>query len=294
MEFTPEQFKTFEELSSINYSLQDIATYLDIDYKSVLQEFNMPDSPVKFHYDRGKLIAQAEIDKANLKKAKDGSSASILQWKKDSILRKHEDIKNKVLFNKEQNDYCQLQALVESGEISNLPATMVLFYEQIEFIRSLYSKFNSKTYIISMVRLKWPNISFIKASKLFNDCLNFFNLDNQIKVEAWANIYADRLDNMAIICTEMSDYETARRLTLDAAHLRGVGKDKVDPVPEELLDRRVILYVMDPQKLGIPKVDRRELAEFIDNIDITESEKVKLRRDAQIDEVTFDLMESGK
>jgi hypothetical protein len=80
---------------------------------------------------------------------------------------------------------------------------------------------------------------------------------------------------------------------MDAANLRGVNKDKEDPLPDGLLDRRIIVYVMDPEKLGIPKVDRRELAEFIDSIDITESEKLKLRKDAQIEDVPFVLEENG-
>jgi hypothetical protein len=292
MELSPEQNKQIEELSAINYSLQNIAMYLDVDYKQFLEAFNTPDSDIKYHYDRGKLMAQAEIDKANLKKAKDGSLTSIQQWKKDANQQKLENIKKKVLFNKEENDYCQLQALIERGETSNLPANIVRYYEQIDYIRSLYSKFNSKSYIISMVRLKWPQIPFYSANKLFNECLNFFNLDNDVKTQAWANIYADRLDNMAMIATEMNDLETARRLTMDAANLRGVNKEKSDPLPDGLLDRRVIVYVMDPEKLGIPKVDRRDLAEFIDKIDITESEKLKLRRDAQVEDVAFELVEN--
>lgn len=290
MELTAEQNSQLEDLAAINYSLQDIAMYLDVQYQEFLLAFNLPDSELKYHYNRGKLMAQAEIDKANLKKAKDGSATSIQQWKKDANLQKLENLKKKILFDQADTEYSQLQALVEKGETSELPESIVKYYDQVEYIRTLYNKFNSKNYILSLVRLKWPEVSFYMASKLFNECLNFFNLDNSVKVEAWGNIYADRLDNMAMICTEMNDFETARRLTNDAANLRGVGKDKPAQLPEGMLDRRVILYVMDPEKLGIPKVDRRDLAEFIDKIEVTEFQKEKLRMDAQVTDVDFELI----
>ncbi len=290
MELTTAEYKHVEDLAAINYSLEQISMYLDKNFNSFLEAFNIPGSKIKYHYDRGKLITQAEIDKANLKKARDGSTASILQWKKDALSQKLENIKKRTLYDNEEREYCQLQALVEHGETKNLPAIIVTYYEQLDFIRSLYNKFTSKSYIISMVKLKWPQITSFFAGKLYNETLNFFNLDNDVKTEAWANIYADRLDNLAVISTEMNDFETARRLTMDAAELRGVGKEKPAQVPEGILDRRIIVYVMDPEKIGITKIDRRELAEIIDNLDVSESQMKRLRRDAQVEDVQFTLV----
>jgi hypothetical protein len=61
-------------------------------------------------------------------------------------------------------------------------------------------------------------------------------------------------------------------------------------VPAEFYDRRPVLYTMRLKDLGLPEVSRAELATFIDQLDITEREKVKVRRDAQIDDVPFELI----
>ena len=287
MELTAEQLKDIEHLAGINYSTQMIAMYLDVDEKEFLADFNDPESKIRYHYDRGKLIIQAEIDKANLKRARDCNLTSIQQWKKDSNSMKIENYKKKVLFDQEMREFDQLQTLIEKGEVTSLPEQLVEFYEQIDFIRSLYCKYNSKNYIINMVRMKWPKITTFIATKLYYETLNFFNLNNPVKVEAWKNIYADRLDNAALICFEMNDFETFRRLTLDAAEMRGVGKEIPNQIPKELLERKPTFYITDPELLGITKVSRPALAEFIDNLDITEFEKNRVKREAQVIDVPF-------
>jgi len=294
MELTPSQFKDIENLAAINYSIRQIAMYLDVDYKLLLSSFNKPDSKVRYHYDRGKLITQAEIDKANLKRAKDGNMTSIQQWKKDSNAQKLENLKKQVFFDEEQTEYAQLQALIERGETANLPEKVVNFYEQIDFIRCLYNKYESKSFIINAVVKQFPLLSKYQATNLYYECLNFFNLDNQVKVEAWANIYADRLDNMARICYELNDFETARRLTMDAASMRGVGKEKPNEIPEELLDRRPTFYTMKIEDIGLPKANRHLLAEFIDNIDVSEKERRLYKREAMIEDVPFEMIEDAQ
>lgn len=289
MELTPEQYKSIETLASINYSTEKIALYLGVDHIEFIRDFSLPGSKTRHHYDRGQLITQVEIDKSTLKKAKDGNLTSIQQWKKDSLVQKLENRKKEILFDQERNDYEQLQALVERGEVRNLPAHLVEYYEQIDFIRSLYNKWQSKNYIINAVTLKWPKISKYQVGILYNDTLNFFNLDNKVKVEAWAEIYADKLDNMAILAQEMNDLETARRCLTDAAEMRGVGKEKPMEVPQEFYDRRPVLYTTKLKDIGIPEPNRLKLAEFIDALDITEGEKVKIRRDAQVEDIPFVL-----
>jgi hypothetical protein len=294
MELTPVQYKEIEQLAAVNYSVKQIAMCLDVNLNAFLKEFNNPDSKIRYHYDRGLLITRAEIDKANLKRARDGNLTSIQQWKKDAHHQKIENIKKKVFLTEEKSEYEQLQGLIERGETKNLPANVVQYYEQVDFIRCLHGKYESKSFIINAVTLQWPNLTKHKATQLYFESLNFFNLDNPVKVEAWANIYADRMDQMAMICYEMGDMETWRRMTMDAAQLRGVGKDKPNEIPDALLDRRPVLYTIHLRDLGIEEVNRNDLAAFIDSLDITERQKTKYKREGMVEDVPFELMEDGQ
>ena len=176
-------------------------------------------------------------------------------------------------------------------ETNDLPAPVVEYFEQIDYIRCLFNKFNSKSYIVSAISLKWPNISKYKANKLYCESLNFFNLDNEIKVQAWSNIYADRLDNMALIAQQMNDFETARRCFKDAAEMRGVGKDMANQVPEDLLDRRPVLYTMKMRDAGAPEINRNELGRLLDQMDITVVDRSRINRDARTEDIPFILFE---
>ena len=54
--------------------------YLELDRKEFLSEFHTVENDpeyksgnIRYHYDRGLLLAQTEVDKANLKRARDGN-----------------------------------------------------------------------------------------------------------------------------------------------------------------------------------------------------------------------------
>ncbi len=297
MDLTPDQYKTIEQLGGLHYSPEKVAMFLDLEREAFLAEFHTlehdPDyksGNVRYHYDRGLLIAQTEVDKANLKRARDGNLTSVAQFKKDVTLQNFELAKRRILYHDEKTQMDQLQGLIERGEVRDLPAPMVEYFEQIDYIRSLYLRWQSKSFIINAVTLKWPSLNKIKISKIYNDTLNFFYLDNDIKVEAWRNIYAERLDNMAALAVEMNDLEEARRCLKDAAEIRGVNKEQPPELPPDLLDRRPVLYTMDIQKLGIPKIDRNKLASFIDSFEISEVQKQKYKKEALIEDTPFELI----
>lgn len=297
MDLTPEQFKTIEQLGGLHYSPEKVAMYLEIDRHEFISEFNTIDSDpqyrsgnVRYHYDRGLLLAQTEVDKANLKRARDGNLTSVAQFKKDVTIQNFENAKRRHLYQDDKNQLEQLKGLIERGEVRELPAPMVEYFEQIDYIRGLYLRWESKPFIVNAVALKWPNMNKIKIGKLYNDTMNFFYLDNDIKVEAWRNIYAERLDNLAALAAEMNDLEQARRCLVDAAEIRGVNREQQQQIPPELLDRRPVFYTIDIQRLGIPRIDRSKLANFIENLDLSEPEKMKFRKDAMVEDTPFELV----
>lgn len=290
MELNEEQYLEIEKYSGINYPLEKIAMILDIDKDLFLELFHSPGSKIAYHYERGSLLAQAKIDTANLTRAIDGNQTSMQQYKKDSIAEKLHNFKIKQQYNKVESQYLELQEHIEHGTITKMPAEDVLYFDQLDFIRCLFNKYNSKNYIVTATSLKYK-ISKYLATKLYFECLNFFNLDNPVKVKAWANIYADRLDDMAALALEMNDVETARRCFADATKYRGVGRDTPEQIPEELLDRRAIFYTTSLKQFGIPEANRQELAAFIDALNISSLERMKLRREALIEDVPCTLYE---
>ena len=292
MTLTDEQYKSIEDLAGISYSPKQIALYLDVPLLEFMDDFNDPDSKIRYHFDRGALISQADIDMKTLKQAKDGNVTSVAQWKKDAFNRRIENYKLNQEYEKEKQNIEDLRLLIEKGEVRNLPEKMVMFFEQIDFIRALFNRWKSKSFIINAVMLKWKDISRNTATSLYNESVNFFNLDNEIKVEAWANIYAERQDSLAALAREMNDIERASACMDKAAKYRGVGKEKPFDLPEGVLDKRPTLYTTRCSDVGIKKVPRYQLAAFIDNMDVSSVDKKNLYRDAQIPtDVDFEIFE---
>lgn len=181
--------------------------------------------------------------------------------------------------------YQELQEWINTGKSRTLPAEMVEYLEQIETVRSLYAKYESKTFIIKTLKTTYKVSDYI-ANKLYSDSLNFFYANNQVKVEAWANIYAEKLENAALAAWNLNDYETYGKLIVEASKMRGVGKEKPQEIPKDFYTRPYVVYSLNPEDVGLTRANRKELAAFIDNIpEINNKQRERLKRDANVTDI---------
>lgn len=95
MEFTPEQFDIIEKLAGINYTIRQIAMYFDVPPNSLHSLYDDKESEFAYRFDRGRLMASADVDMKLLDAAKDGNlTASALYKKAERVSRinnlKHE------------------------------------------------------------------------------------------------------------------------------------------------------------------------------------------------------------
>ncbi len=298
MELSADQIKTVEILAGNQFSPGQIAMIMNLSREEFVRLCDIneldPDykaGHVKYHYDRGILIAKAEVDKGTLKRAKDGNQTSIQQFKKDVWQQKIEQEKQKIIVQSSRKMITNVEKINDSPD--NMLALIDADFEQVEFIRELFANYSSKTQIIDRIRQKWSTLRPYEAERLFNEVVNFYYVNNnEVKTEAWKNIYAERLDNLFLLCFNTNDFETARRCLIDAANLRGVNKEKPQQIPVEILDRRPILYSIKITDLGLTAANRNELAAEIDNYEIPEKDKLRLRRDAMIEDIIFEMAEN--
>lgn len=165
---------------------------------------------------------------------------------------------------------------------------LVIYMELLEMVRSMYSKYETKDFIVTTLMGKPYELSRLRATRLYYDSLCFFYSDNEVKQKTWENIYAEHLDKLAYYAIEKDDIETARRCFIDAAKMRGVGREEKAELPVEMFNRPVVIYTIDPEKAGIEPASRRELAHFIDNLpEISERERVRIKKDAGVIETTL-------
>ena len=68
---------------------------------------------------------------------------------------------------------------------------------------------------------------------------------------------------------------------------RGLDQPDIQELPPDLLDRRTIIYHPDAKKLGIEEVQRTPLGKMIDEWDLDEAQKRKIKRDANIEDVDY-------
>ncbi len=96
--FTDEQFEALEDLAACNYPPQSIALYFDLSKDEFMKVWKDKDSLIRYHYNRGKLVADFEIAQKRLQNARNGNLTADQIHVKETKQRRLEDLKEQVLF----------------------------------------------------------------------------------------------------------------------------------------------------------------------------------------------------
>lgn len=183
----------------------------------------------------------------------------------------------------------EIYDFVENGIPSENKSDTMLYMLEMEKVRGMYlrlKQFPSKDHIINHL-VKIDGYSRYFASKLYSQAMEYFYCDTIISKAAWRNIYADKMEkviNFAIrTMKDASDASKVGKMIADLGKLRQLDQPDMDDLPSELFDRPFKLYTMNPEDVGIPKANRREIAAFIDGLpELTELERETIKREAGV------------
>jgi hypothetical protein len=187
----------------------------------------------------------------------------------------------------------QLQLVLKTGSLDSVPIEYREYYDLMDFVRGLASKntYNGalapKSKIIRLIK-QTKDLSDYQARILYNDAINFFYCDTAIKKESFANLYAERLEDAALLAIKTGQLDVYKDLIKEAAKLRGCYDKKTPTIPEELYRKQFVVYTTDVTDLGGVPTDTKELEKQIDKLpDVPVMVKDRLKMEGGI--TKFDL-----
>lgn len=179
---------------------------------------------------------------------------------------------------------------METGNPDNAPIEIVAYLEVLTRVHGMIlriDKFGSREAVIKHLTVG-EKISRLKASQLYSEAIEYFYVDKDVTKKAWANFYASIVDQeinfLRLTKKDGQDSKRVAELAKIAAEMRGVYNEDKEELPEELFQKPFVVYTTNVEDLGLPKVDRNKIKEFIDKKmpALTEKERQRIYQEADI------------
>src|SRR5690606_10692549 len=84
------------------------------------------------------------------------------------------------------------------------------------------------------------------------------------------------------------DIEVAANIEMKAAKLRGLDQPDPEKLPPEAFRRPIRVFSLDTTDIGMPALNRNQIARQIDALEIPESDKSRLRKDARLETIQLE------
>lgn len=185
----------------------------------------------------------------------------------------------------------RLQDYIQSGCKYQLSPEEQEYYNALFAMVGITRKYG-KDRAISMLMHEPFNCSRPRAREMYYEAVNLFYLDDTIEPAAHRNMIFDSLMKAAqavlLSSTSAKDMEVYGNLLTQAWKVKQL--DKPDKVKrQEIKDKDIKVYTLDSNLIGVPSIDRNDLAKQIDSIpDITENDRSRLKRDAMAVDINFE------
>jgi hypothetical protein len=266
--------------------------YLDVSPKEFLQEWNNKESKIRYHYDRGVLLVQANSEMKLVDSAEKGNITAYQQLVKQQYFQKIENRKKEILLDAAVNEIDHLKRYLSSGDVSGLPAEQVQLYKKMDFARPLINANESKDSVVNQLMLSFPEeiISRKQAEQIYFDTINFFNCNSDVTNQAWNNFFADKFYNAALICWDINDWKMYKEMMHEAKECRLAANVK-NEFPDDVYRKQWVIYSMDPKVVKIKREDRRAIAKMIDESpDLSSDDRLRLHRDNLSEDVEYEML----
>jgi len=183
-----------------------------------------------------------------------------------------------------------LQDYIQSGSKESLSDDEQRYLDVLYLVNSLRRKYGKEN-AISFIQRPPNNIPYRKARLMYDESQNLFYGDDGIENQSHRNSMFESIMAAANLVLRTSknskDIEVYGDLITKAYKIKGLDNPEPQRIPEGLYKKPIKVYSLNPGAISLPMVDRNALAERIDNLEISDLEKNRVRQEAGVDKVDF-------
>ncbi|HWK58112.1 MAG TPA: hypothetical protein VNQ80_12270 [Parapedobacter sp.] len=285
-----EQLEKLEKLAALGYEPADIARYFNLPVKPFEHIANDPTSHINYRIEAGKFKALANESLTILSKAERGD---IDASKRLQDIRKNRGFKISKTDIFGTTDRKSLQALedwIQGGSKSNLHTDEKIYLDALTLINSMDRKYGRRNTVDFFV--KTYGLKHARASEMYDESVNLFYSDRNVEKKALRIKKAEFLEDLARAAFDNAesakDIEVAANIEMKAAKLRGLDQPDPEKLPAEAFRKPVRVFSLDAPDIGLPAPNRNVIAKQIDALEIPESDKARIRKDARLEPIILD------
>jgi hypothetical protein len=177
--------------------------------------------------------------------------------------------------------------MITTTDCKSLPEEMVDYMHLMEKARDWHYQMKSRLYVVKHLKTEYylqrgVELSDYYARQVYDNAINYYYADRQIRKESWRNMLAEKYTLAAQLCFEKNDFAEYRKQLEGVERMMRLNEKEEDVTDPKLLDRRPHIYLVTSHELGVPAVSRSALAKLIDGYDIREAQKMQIKREAGV------------
>lgn len=183
-----------------------------------------------------------------------------------------------------------LQDYIQGGSKEDLSSIAQEYLDVLYLLNNLRRKYGKEN-AIAFIQKPPLSIKYRRARLMYDEAINLFYADDGIEKQALRNLFYEEFNSAAqvvlLTAKDSKDMEVYGDLKMKAYKAKELDVPEPPKVPEELYKKPNKIYTLEPKHIKLERANRDLLAARIDNMEIPNSEKTRLRMEAEIEDIDF-------
>lgn len=289
----PQTLLALQALGALYWSTDDIAEWFKLTDLAWWQgEVGNRMSWVSRAIRQGELWQRAKVELKVLQGAVAGNEDDVATYR--TMMRDKSFALSKLnLFGGADDEslWQKIQDYIAAGSPGTLSAKEQNYLDLLNLIFSLDGQYGKRK-VIQFLTKEPFGFTHAQASNLYAEAVELYHCNRKISREALRDKTADMFDTLyhaAVAAAKTAaDFSVAADILAKKAKILRLDADEVQKLDPTAYQRIPIVLDLRPESIGLPKADRRVLADIINKLPAAASEKGRLRQEAGIDD--FDIV----
>lgn len=274
------------QLGALRWSEEKIAAVFGWDRKALKAETDNPESEISRLLLRGEMEADFKLESRMMNDAQSGNLAAAKQFNELMRDRSFRMSKLDLFGGAEKGDlFDVIQKYLDEGCIGELSSREQMYLEMLQIIYSFNNKMGDRRTLRLLTRPPYK-MEYSRARDMMAEAVELFNGGRRATKEAMRYHAAETYDNLyhLILDTAKTPQEIALASSMLDKKVKLLRLNEPDPtvLPPEQYMKTFRVLSLTTECLGLPSVNRDEVAAQIDALEIPEADKKRIRMEAGV------------